>query len=116
MVDAKLQIFIQEAFKRGFSERTIRRALIAEGWSLDEVNHAFETYGEKQKRNQVCVYLDDQVLGVIEKRATRNMMSVAEQVEDIVRRSAVNAKGASPKPEKLDDLLVALFSRRTKKR
>lgn len=52
----------------------------------------------------------------MEKRAKRNMLSLTEQVEDIVRRSAVNSRHTPAKSEKLDDLLVAVFSRKTRKK
>ena len=116
MVNAQLLTFIKEAKKRGFDNHEIRASLLREGWSDDEVEHALEHTTEKRAKNQVCIYLDDVVLRAIEKRAKRNMLSTSEQIEDIVRRSAVNSKGISSKPEKLDDLLVAVFSRKTKKR
>jgi len=43
------------------------------------------------------------------------MLNVNEQVEDIVRRSVANQK-PSAKKEKLDDMLVGLFSRKTRKK
>jgi hypothetical protein len=38
------------------------------------------------------------------------MFTLSEQIEDILRRSCLNQKSA--KEEKLDDALVALFSRK----
>lgn len=116
VVNVQLATFIKEAKKRGYDNHEIKQSLQREGWSEDEVDHAFEHTSEKKAKNQVCIYLDDTVLATIEKRAKRNMLSTSEQIEDIVRRSAVNAKPSMPKPEKLDDLLVAIFSRKTKKR
>lgn len=115
MVNTQLLKFITEARKRGFEKPTIRRALKGEGWSDDEIEHAFEHTTEKRAKNQICIYLDDVVLAAIEKRARRNMLSASEQIEDIVRRSAVNTKITTLRPEKLDDLLVAIFSRKTRK-
>ena len=43
------------------------------------------------------------------------MLNLNEQVEDILRRSVINAKPTQAK-EKLDDMLVGLFSRKTPKK
>ena len=115
MVDKRLVTFIKEARKRGFDDYDIRKPLLGEGWSSEDIEEAFHYLKHKRSTNQISIHLDDEVLAVVEKRAKRNMLSVSEQVEDIIRRSAVNAKRAGPKPEKLDDLLVGLFSRRTRK-
>lgn len=116
MVNAQLLEFIKEARKRGFDNHEIKQALKGEGWSEDEIEHGFEHALEKRAKNQISIYLDDSVLTAIEKRAKRNMLSVSAQIEDIVRRSAVNAQSKPVKPEKLDDLLVAIFSRKARKR
>ncbi len=108
--------FVREARKRGFDDYEIRKPLLDNGWPEEEVRKAFDLLKESQVyKNQVCIYLDNEVLKTIEKRAKRNLLSVNEQVEDIVRRSAVNAHSKPAQPEKLDDLLVTLFSRKTKK-
>ena len=52
---------------------------------------------------------------MIEKRAKRNMLTVPEQIEDIVRRSCVNTKKNSEVQDKVDDLFLKLFSRKGKK-
>lgn len=116
MVNEQLATFIKEAKKRGFDNHEIRQALAGEGWTDDEIEHALEHTLEKRAKNQICIYLDDSVLAKIEKRAKRNLLTTSEQIEDIVRRSAVNAKGPATKPEKLDDLLVTIFSRKKRKR
>ncbi len=115
MTNQQLLTFIKEAKHRGYDTYQIRTALLHEGWSEDEVDHAFETL-EPRGKNRISIYLDDKILAVIEKRAKRNLLTLPEQVEDIVRRSAVNAKHTTIKPEKLDDLLVSIFSRKSKKR
>lgn len=115
MTLAQLRTFIQEAKRRGYSTGDIQTALLNEGWSKEEVDHAFEHLTGKPSKNQISIYLDDVVLAAIEKRAKRNMLSTAEQIEDIVRRSAVNATHIPAKPEKLDDLLVSVFSRKKRK-
>ncbi|MEK6858519.1 MAG: hypothetical protein AABX53_01245 [Nanoarchaeota archaeon] len=116
IVNEQLATFIKEAKKRGFDNHEIRQALAGEGWTNDEIEHAFEYTTEKRAKNQVCIYLDNIVLAKIEKRAKRNLLTTSKQIEDIVRRSAVNTKGTTVKPEKLDDLLISIFSRKTRKR
>lgn len=114
MIYPELIAFIKEARRRGFEDYEIRKPLVQKGWTKESINAAFTSLKEIPRyKNQVSIYLDSKVLHIIEKRAKRNMLSVSEQVEDIVRRSAVNANPHGPKkPEKLDDLLISLFSRR----
>lgn len=64
----------------------------------------------------LTITIDDKVHKVISKRAKKNMMTVREQVEDIVRRSAVNAGSGSSGDGKLDDTLVGVFSRKGRKK
>lgn len=55
---------------------------------------------------------------ILKKRAKKNMFELKEQVEDIVRRSCINAKNTNVPQSKCDDKLVDIFSRdsRGKKR
>jgi len=56
--------------------------------------------------------LSDDEIKLLVKRAEDNLMSLQEQVEDIVRRSCVSySKNKTPRPIKCDDKLVAVFSR-----
>jgi hypothetical protein len=48
---------------------------------------------------------------ILEKRAKKNLMTLREQIEDIIRRSAVNYKNKPSNTIKIDDKLVAAFSR-----
>ena len=113
MAYPELIAFIKEARKRGFTDPEIRKPLLQKGWMKEDVDKAFSVTKEPAHyKNQVSIYLDSKVLHIIEKRAKKNMLSISEQVEDIVRRSVVNASAKGPKPEKLDDLLVSLFSRK----
>ena len=112
MANKQLVNFIKEARARGFDDYEIRRPLFAQGWLERDVERAFSSLKEPIRfKNKVSVYLDDPILKVIEKRAKKNLLSVSEQIEDIVRRSAVNQKKTRV-DEKLDDMLVSLFSRR----
>ena len=57
------------------------------------------------------MFLDSDLLALLEKRAKKNMFTLSEQIEDILRRSCLSLKKGSYKAEKLDDSLVAIFSR-----
>lgn len=59
------------------------------------------------------ITLDDDEIKILEKRAKKNMLSLKEQIEDIVRRSCVSYKKRQKKhkPLKTDDKLVNIFSR-----
>lgn len=113
MVNKQLVRFIKQGRARGFDDYQLREPLLKAGWPVDEVDAAFGSFKQPLKfKNKICIYLDNDVLKVIEKRANRNLMTVSEQIEDILRRSAVNLKHTAPKPEKLDDMLITLFSRK----
>lgn len=61
---------------------------------------------------QITINVDDDVKKIISKRAKKNMFSLKEQIEDILRKSAVRTKTASRyKQIKVDDRLVGVFSR-----
>ena len=62
---------------------------------------------------KITIDVDAEVLNKLEKRAKKNFLSIKEQIEDVVRRSAVNYK-SGPKPFKIDDRLVGIFSRENK--
>lgn len=116
MVNQNLIHFIREARARGFDDYEIRKPLVEQGWNVHEVERALASLKEPARlKNKISIYLDNAVLKVVEKRAKRNMLSVSEQIEDIVRRSAVNTRQTKIREEKLDDMLVALFSRQRRK-
>lgn len=64
----------------------------------------------------ITIDIDEDVQKVISKRAKKNMLTIREQVEDIVRQSAVRTKSGSTTTDKLDDTLVGVFSRNKKGR
>ena len=116
MTNSDLARFIKEARARGFDDYEIRKPLIEQGWEVHEVERALASLKEPARlKNKVSIYLGNDVLKVVEKRAKRNMLSVSEQIEDIVRRSAVNTKQTKIRDDKLDDMLVTLFSRKRRK-
>ena len=55
--------------------------------------------------------IDKQEEKILKKRAKKNLFSLREQIEDIVRRSCVNSSKGTYRPIKVDDNLVAIFSR-----
>jgi hypothetical protein len=61
---------------------------------------------------QLTIDIDDDVQKIISKRAKKNLMTLREQVEDILRKSAVSTKNkAGSSSDKVDDTLVSVFSR-----
>ncbi len=64
-------------------------------------------------KKSVTIELDDRVISRLQRRARRNMLTLRELIEDIVRRSAVSLGGASISGAS-DDALVSIFSRKTK--
>lgn len=104
--------FIKESRKRGFDDFQIREPLLKKGWSLDEIEKAFYVLKPRYKfKNKVSIFLDSEVLKMIDKRAKKNMLTLSEQMEDILRRSCVNLKKGTSRKVKCDDSLVAIFSR-----
>lgn len=62
--------------------------------------------------SRITIELDEEIEKVLKKRADKNMFSLIEQIEDILRRSAVSSgKKTSPYEPKVDDKLIGLFSR-----
>jgi hypothetical protein len=115
MANKDLIKFIKEARKRGFDDYEIREPLLKKGWSSLDIEKAFEKLNPKPDykcKNQVTLFLDSKLMALIEKRAKKNMLKVNEQIEDILRRSCVNQKSKTKTPEKIDDLLVSIFSRK----
>lgn len=106
--------FIIEARKRGFSDNRIKEALLDKGWPIIKIDKAFGSLNPKFKsKNQVCIFLSDDLLKTLERRAKKNMQTISEQIEDIIRKSCVSFKGGtSTSNEKLDDKLVGIFSRK----
>lgn len=61
---------------------------------------------------KITIYLDDEEVKVLEKRAKKNIFTLKEQVEDIIRKSVVRTKTTTRvSGPKIDDRLVAVFSR-----
>jgi hypothetical protein len=108
--------FIKEARRRGFDDYSIRTPLLKQGWAESEVECAFESLKRKARehisfKNKVVIYLDNDLLKMIEKRAKKNMLTLPEQIEDTLRRSCISLKKKPLISGKIDDLLVSIFSR-----
>ena len=107
--------FIKEARKRGFDDFEIKSPLLEKGWPIEEIGRAFSKIKVKKEKlefkNKVCIWLDNSLLKLIEKRANKNLMNVHEQIEDILRRSCLNMK-TTQKQDKIDDLFLTFFSRK----
>jgi GTPase Era involved in 16S rRNA processing len=108
--------FILESRKRGFDDFQIREPLIKKGWPAKLIAEAFDSITEKENKkikNSYTIYLDKDIVYMIEKRAKKNMLNFNEQIEDILRRSCLSQKKSKGTEEKnLDDKFIALFSRR----
>ncbi|MBS3065599.1 hypothetical protein J4229_00955 [Candidatus Pacearchaeota archaeon] len=108
--------FIKEARRRGFDDYEIRVPLIKEGWNSEDVEKAFDSMKRKQPthynfKDKVTIYLSNDLYKLLEKRAKKNMLTLPEQIEDILRRSTLSLRKGKLRNEKIDDLLVSLFSR-----
>jgi len=104
--------FINDARKRGFSDRQIKTALVNNSWPEKNVEKAFDILNPKFKsKNQFSIFLSDDILTELEKRAKKNLFNIEEQIEDILRRSC-SRKKATKNTEKIDDLFISYFSRR----
>jgi hypothetical protein len=64
----------------------------------------------------VSINLSKEEIKVLNKRAKSNLMSLREQVEDIIRRSVVSSRKRSYSVVKVKDKLVGIFSRERKGR
>ena len=62
----------------------------------------------------ITISIDEKVKKILEKRAKKNLLSLQEQAEDILRRSAVNYQSGTSTTAVGDDKLVEIFSRHRK--
>lgn len=61
---------------------------------------------------QITIDIDEDVKKIISKRADKNLLTLREQIEDILRKSAVRTKNTTASRDiKTDDKLVAIFSK-----
>ena len=114
-----LQNFVIEARKQGFADDQIKKPLLENGWPLEEIDKAIASVkitsssGPQYKiKNRMEIYLTEEVLKALEKRAEKNMFNLNEQIEDILRRSCLHEKQIKAQEDKVDDLFLKLFSRK----
>jgi hypothetical protein len=113
MINKELLEFVREARKRGFDDSQIKEPLLKKGWAQEEIEKALAALKQNPElKNRVTIYLDKEVLKIIDKRAKKNMLTIEEQIEDIIRRSCIMAKQQKKEEQKIDDLLVSIFSRK----
>lgn len=61
---------------------------------------------------KITIDIDEKVKKILSKRAKRNLLNLREQIEEILRSSAVRTKNKPGYRQiKIDDKLVAMFSR-----
>ena len=64
---------------------------------------------------QITISIDEDVKKIISKRAEKNLLTLREQIEEILRKSAVRTKTSDKyKTIKVDDALISVFSRERK--
>ena len=78
--------FITEARKRGFSDFQIRQELKRKNYPENLTIKCFDTLQPKFKiKNQICIFLSNEILTSLEKRAKKNLLTIEEQIEDIIQ-------------------------------
>lgn len=66
---------------------------------------------------RLTISLSEVEIKLLKARAKKNLLSLKEQIEDIVRRSCVSAKRKQTSRKiKIDDKLVGVFSRHKRKK
>lgn len=62
--------------------------------------------------SNITISIDEEIKKILDKRAKKNLFTLREQIEDILRKSAVRTKSGKTTSEiKTDDSLIAIFSR-----
>jgi len=60
----------------------------------------------------ITITIDEEAKKILTKRAKKNLFTLREQIEDIIRKSAIRTKNSSKyQTIKADDKLVSIFSR-----
>ena len=60
----------------------------------------------------ITITIDAEIQKIIGKRAKKNLLTIKEQIEEIVRQSAIRTKtGSVSSSTNVDDRLVEIFSR-----
>jgi len=116
-IQSVLKKFIKASRKKGYSDWEIKKIILNKGYPNQEIEKAFISLEPKKKyKNQICLFLGSDVINTLEKRAKKNMFTLSEQVEDIIRRSCISSKTSGTSAFKTDDKLIEIFSRQKKGR
>ena len=59
----------------------------------------------------ITITIDEEAKKILSKRAKRNIFTLREQIENIIRKSAVRTRLPGSRTIEIDDKLVAAFSR-----
>lgn len=112
MANKTLVNFIKNARSKGFSDITIKKEIVSKGWPAVESEKAFLSLKPAPEyKNQITLFLNNDLANILQKRADKNLFTISEQIEDILRRSCLNKKKI-PQEEKIDDKLLLAFSRK----
>ncbi|MCR4323401.1 MAG: hypothetical protein NUV37_00320 [Nanoarchaeota archaeon] len=101
----------------------IKNLLLKYNWTEKTIKEVFSELNKESKKiitkkdvgNKVktFAYLDKSIIDSLEKRAVKNLFTLNEQIEDILRRSVVNQKKRPSKiTDNIDDKLLTIFSRK----
>jgi hypothetical protein len=60
----------------------------------------------------ITLNINDKLWKSIQKRATKDLLTPEEEIENIIQRSMVNYTGKSSDTDKVDDPLISIFSRK----
>jgi len=60
---------------------------------------------------KITINIDENEKKILAKRAKKNLLSIREQIEDIIRRSCVRGTSSGYRAFKPDDKLIQVFSR-----
>ena len=64
----------------------------------------------------ISIQLSDEEIKILTRKAEKNLLSLKEQIEDIIRLSVLRTKKKPLSQQKIDDTLVSIFSREKKGR
>ncbi len=111
--DNQLILFIKEARNKGYGDFEIKQILLKHNWPKKRIERGFYLLDKSHNiKNQICIFLDKDIIKILEKRAKKNLFNLNEQVEDIIRRSCASYRRKKVNTDPIDDLLIKVFSRK----
>jgi hypothetical protein len=116
-LSAELLKFVKKARDMGYSDGEIRKSLLSHGWNNITIDLTYKKLEPKiEFKNQVTLFLDSGMIKILKKRAKKNLFSLNEQIEDILRRSCARGSKKKIRFKKPDDRLISCFARQNKGR